>query len=64
VSLLELHNISKSYGEGATTVQALDGIDLSVDRGHFIAVMGPSGSGSRRCSRSPAASRIQPGGTW
>jgi putative ABC transport system ATP-binding protein len=45
VSLLELHNISKSYGEGATTVQALDGIDLSVDRGHFIAVMGPSGSG-------------------
>ena len=45
MSLLELHNISKSYGEGATTVQALDGIDLSVDRGHFIAVMGPSGSG-------------------
>src|ERR1700678_4519179 len=45
VSLLELHNISKSYGEGATTVQALEGIDLSVDRGHLIAVMGPSGSG-------------------
>jgi putative ABC transport system ATP-binding protein len=45
VSLLELHNISKSYGEGATMVKALEGIDLSVDRGHLVAVMGPSGSG-------------------
>jgi putative ABC transport system ATP-binding protein len=45
VSLLELRNISKSYGEGATMVRALEGIDLSVDRGHLIAVMGPSGSG-------------------
>ena len=45
MNLLELHNISKSYGEGATTVQALGGIDLSVDRGHLVAVMGPSGSG-------------------
>ena len=45
MSLLELHDISKSYGEAATEVHALDAIDLSVDGGHFIAVMGPSGSG-------------------
>ena len=45
MSLLELHKVSKSYGEGATLVQALDDIDLSVDRGHLVAVMGPSGSG-------------------
>jgi putative ABC transport system ATP-binding protein len=45
VSFLELHDISKSYGEGATEVRALDGIDLSVDEGHLVAVMGPSGSG-------------------
>jgi putative ABC transport system ATP-binding protein len=45
MSLLELHQISKSYGEGATAVLALDCIDLSVDEGHLVAVMGPSGSG-------------------
>ena len=45
MSLLELHQISKSYGEGATALRALDAIDLSVDEGHLVAVMGPSGSG-------------------
>ncbi len=45
MSLLELHDISKSYGEAATEVHALNHIDLAVDGGHFIAVMGPSGSG-------------------
>jgi putative ABC transport system ATP-binding protein len=45
MSLLELHQISKSYGEGETEVLALDEIDFSVDEGHLVAVMGPSGSG-------------------
>ena len=45
MSLLELHDISKSYGEATTEVHALNGIDLSVDGGHLVAVMGPSGSG-------------------
>jgi putative ABC transport system ATP-binding protein len=45
MSLLELHQISKSYGEGDTAVLALSEIDLSVDEGHLVAVMGPSGSG-------------------
>ncbi len=45
MSLLELHDISKSYGESATEVHALDNIDLSVEAGHLVAVMGPSGSG-------------------
>ncbi|HVB06894.1 MAG TPA: ABC transporter ATP-binding protein [Acidimicrobiales bacterium] len=45
MSLLELHQISKSYGEGATAVRALEEIDLSVEEGHLVAVMGPSGSG-------------------
>jgi putative ABC transport system ATP-binding protein len=45
MSLLELRNVSKSYGEGAATVNAIEGIDLSVDEGHLVAVMGPSGSG-------------------
>jgi putative ABC transport system ATP-binding protein len=45
VSLLELHSVSKSYSDGEITVRALQDIDLSVDRGHLVAVMGPSGSG-------------------
>jgi putative ABC transport system ATP-binding protein len=45
MSLLELHQISKSFGEGETAVRALEEIDLSLDAGHLVAVMGPSGSG-------------------
>jgi putative ABC transport system ATP-binding protein len=45
MSLLELKSVSKSYGEGETAVRALDEIDLAVDEGHLVAVMGPSGSG-------------------
>lgn len=45
MSFVELHKVSKSYGEGSTLVHALVDIDLTVDRGHLVAVMGPSGSG-------------------
>jgi putative ABC transport system ATP-binding protein len=45
MSLLELHDISKSYGGGASIVHALHEIDMVVDEGHLVAVMGPSGSG-------------------
>jgi putative ABC transport system ATP-binding protein len=45
MSYLELHDISKVYGEGPTEVEALRGIDLSVESGSLVAVMGASGSG-------------------
>ncbi|MHB1988585.1 MAG: ABC transporter ATP-binding protein [Acidimicrobiales bacterium] len=45
MSFLELHKLSKSYGDGSTLVHALVGIDLTVDTGYLVAVMGPSGSG-------------------
>jgi putative ABC transport system ATP-binding protein len=45
MSYLELHNVTKTYGEGETEIHALHGIELSVDAGALIAVMGPSGSG-------------------
>ena len=45
MSVLELRGVTKLYGEGATEVRALVGIDLSVDAGSLVAVMGPSGSG-------------------
>jgi putative ABC transport system ATP-binding protein len=45
MSILELRNVSKVYGEDETQVRALDGIDFSVEAGSLVAVMGPSGSG-------------------
>ena len=45
MSVLELHGVSKTYGQGAAQVHALSEVDLSVDAGAMVAVMGPSGSG-------------------
>jgi putative ABC transport system ATP-binding protein len=42
---LELHQVSKVYDSGPTEVHALSRVDLSVERGELVAVMGPSGSG-------------------
>jgi putative ABC transport system ATP-binding protein len=41
----ELIEATRSYGEGSTLVLALDGLDLTIERGEFVAVFGPSGSG-------------------
>jgi len=43
--MLKLTALRKYYQMGATTVRALDGIDLHIQRNEFVAVMGPSGSG-------------------
>jgi putative ABC transport system ATP-binding protein len=45
MSMLELHQVSKVYGQGAAQVHALDRVTLTVDEGAMVAVMGPSGSG-------------------
>ncbi len=45
MSYLDLRDISKTYGEGAAQVQALWRVDLSVEAGSLVAVMGASGSG-------------------
>jgi putative ABC transport system ATP-binding protein len=42
---LELRRVSKVYGSGPTEVRALCDVDLTVERGELVAVMGPSGSG-------------------
>jgi putative ABC transport system ATP-binding protein len=43
--LIELRNVVKVYGQGATALQALKGINLRIEAGDFVAIMGPSGSG-------------------
>ena len=43
--LIELEGITKTFGSGAAAFQALKGVDLTIHRGEFVAVMGPSGSG-------------------
>jgi putative ABC transport system ATP-binding protein len=45
MSVLELRHVSRVYGQGAAEVHALNDVDLRVDAGMMVAVMGPSGSG-------------------
>jgi len=43
--LIELRGLTKTYGSGDAAFMALCGVDLTIQRGEFVAVMGPSGSG-------------------
>jgi len=43
--LIQVENLTKVYGMGEVAVRALDGVDLTIDEGEFVAIMGPSGSG-------------------
>ena len=45
MSLIEVEALSKSYQMGSEKIHALRGVDLTVERGEYIAIMGPSGSG-------------------
>ena len=43
--VIEIHEMTKVYGEDESAVHALAGVDVDVMRGEFVAIMGPSGSG-------------------
>jgi putative ABC transport system ATP-binding protein len=47
--LIELQGVTKVYGTGQAAMHALRGVNLCIDEGEFVAVMGPSGSGKSTC---------------
>ena len=49
MSLIELKDITKSYPVGDSELKILKGIDLQIEQGDFVAIMGPSGSGKSTC---------------
>jgi ABC-type branched-subunit amino acid transport system ATPase component len=54
--VLRARGLRKHYGKGAGLVRAVDGVDLDVEAGETVAVMGPSGCGSPRCCTCSAGS--------
>lgn len=44
-AILKMDNITKSFGSGHNKIQALKGINLEVNQGEFVSIIGPSGSG-------------------
>ena len=43
MKILEVTNLCKTYGKGDTMVKALDNVSFSVEKGEFVAIIGPSG---------------------
>ncbi len=64
MAILTLEKVRKVYDRGATPVTALAGVDLSIERGEYLAIVGPSGSGKTTllniigCLDSPTEGRV------
>ena len=62
--MIELKDIYKLYHMGDTVVHALDGIDLNVDEGEFVAIVGQSGSGKSTCMNIIGCLDVPTSGTY
>jgi putative ABC transport system ATP-binding protein len=66
--LIQLHGVTKTYGAGSAAFEALKGVDLDIEAGEFIAIMGASGSGKSTmmnllgCLDTPTSGRYLFGG--
>jgi putative ABC transport system ATP-binding protein len=66
--LIQLHGVTKTYGTGSAAFKALKGVDLEIEAGEFVAIMGASGSGKSTlmnilgCLDTPSSGRYLFGG--
>ncbi len=64
-TVVEMKNVAKYFGEGSSKVKALDGVDLTIHEGEFVAIVGPSGSGKSTmmnligCLDRPTSGKVQ-----
>ena len=64
IPVVEMHDITKVYGEGEAEVRAVDGVSLTVEPGEFVAIMGASGSGKSTLMNIIGALDVATSGTY